>query len=618
MRNVMSDARARRAIRCICMLAPVLVALLVGSPAHSAGEQRLALVIGNAAYKRQPLANPVNDAGAVANKLRGLGFSVTYEHDLDARRMRRAIRTFGERLQATGGVGLFYFSGHGLQAGGRNYLIPVDADIEHEYEIADEGLNAERVIGAMMAANNRLNIVILDACRNNPYERGFRSNEQGLAPMQADTPGATGLLIAYATAPGTVASDGGDGNSPYTKALIAEMDTPGVDINEMFIRVRGRVLSATNDNQRPWESSSLIETFAFNRAQEAIQAKPDAAIEIDEDTDASQGNGGDPSLELAFWNTIKDSSDSADYKAYLQQYPQGTFTELARIRLAKQENAQTTASQSREIAERTSLTIRSNVSGDMVYLNDERMRPTGPKPFALPSGRHQVRVAKAGYVTHSQTIDLRKGEQRTVRITLQPIENTNTPPPRAPTTVPERVTPEVVPNVPVVQKENITSQTPEPVLVQPRSEAPTPTRLAEREFTFPGQTRSRQRVGSFCCGGEVATIRDEGGRALGQIHFYEQRRWLTNSRGTYAKTIVIRVLGIANLSQPEAQLVEQQVLFRGYEMKRGQATLASKTVRAGVLSYTVDITGASVENYLGERHILKGSLKAKISVSLTQ
>ncbi len=227
--------------------------------ANDRSEVRTALVIGNSAYAEAPLSNPVNDAADVAAALKSLGFHVQLKTDASRRQIIEAIRQFGRDLQRRGGVGLFFFAGHGIQAHGRNYLIPIGADIRKEHEIEDEGVNLGRVLGEMDDARNRLNIVILDACRNNPYERGFRSAGRGLASIDAPR----GTLIAYATAPGSVAADGSGRNSPYTEALLQHIQKSGDSVERVFKNTRAAVIRKTNNAQVPWESSSLIGDFYF-------------------------------------------------------------------------------------------------------------------------------------------------------------------------------------------------------------------------------------------------------------------------------------------------------------------------------------------------------------------
>ena len=221
--------------------------------------ERLALVIGNGAYQKVPLKNPINDAEDMAATLKKLGFKVILKKDADQRTMEDAIRYFGRQLR-NGGVGLFYFAGHGVQVEGRNYLMPVDARIESESDVKYEAVDAGRVLGKMQDAENRLNIVILDACRNNPFARSFRSDKSGLARMDAPT----GSIIAYSTAPGEVAADGTERNGIFTKYLIQHMMTPNLSIEHVLKLVRIDVAEQTNGRQIPWESSSLMGEFCFN------------------------------------------------------------------------------------------------------------------------------------------------------------------------------------------------------------------------------------------------------------------------------------------------------------------------------------------------------------------
>jgi len=220
--------------------------------------ERLALVIGNDAYQTAPLRNPVNDAEDMGKVLSTLGFKVILQKNVDRRALEDSIRSFGRQLK-NGGVGLFYFAGHGMQVEGRNYLIPINARIESEADIKYETVDAGFVLGKMEDAENQLNIVILDACRNNPFSRHFRSREQGLARMDAPT----GSVIAYATAPGTVAADGVERNGTFTKHLIRHIRTPNLTVEQVLKRVRIDVAAETKQRQIPWESSSLMGDFYF-------------------------------------------------------------------------------------------------------------------------------------------------------------------------------------------------------------------------------------------------------------------------------------------------------------------------------------------------------------------
>ncbi len=222
---------------------------------------RLALVIGNSSYKTGRLDNPVNDARLVAGALRKAQFEVIEVLDASQRQMKRAIQKFGERLDTYGkhGVALFYYAGHGVQAGGRNFLVPVDAVIRRETDLDIEGVPADWVVEQLEFAKSALNLIILDACRNNPFSHGFRSLQSGLARMNAPT----GTLIAYSTAPGDVAADGDGANSPYSKALARAILVPGAPVEQAFKEVRVAVRSATKGAQTPWEASSLTGDFYF-------------------------------------------------------------------------------------------------------------------------------------------------------------------------------------------------------------------------------------------------------------------------------------------------------------------------------------------------------------------
>jgi hypothetical protein len=227
-------------------------------PAAASGEQRIALVIGNGQYKDSPLPNPVNDARAIAKALTASGFKVTVRENAGQKDMQLAMRDFGDALK-NGGVGLFYYAGHGMQVKGRNFLIPVDAQIQREDEVAYNSVDAGQVLDKMEAANNRLNIVILDACRNNPFARSFRSGGAGLAQMDAPV----GTLIAFATAPGSVASDGDGQNGLYTQHLLQSLQKPGTKIEYVFKNVRASVRKDSGGKQIPWESTSLEGDFVF-------------------------------------------------------------------------------------------------------------------------------------------------------------------------------------------------------------------------------------------------------------------------------------------------------------------------------------------------------------------
>ena len=224
-----------------------------------AQQHRTALVIGNATYETGPLRNPVNDATDMAALLQRLGFEVALLKDAKLRAMEEAIETFSQKLRK-GGVGLFYFAGHGVQVAGENYIVPIGARISREQDIRFETVQVGRILGGMEDAGNDVNLIILDACRDNPFARSFRSGAQrGLAVSQA----VRGSLMAYATAPGKTAADGNSRNGVYTQQLLRHMATPGMKVEDVFKRVRLSVEDATNGQQTPWETTSLRGDFYF-------------------------------------------------------------------------------------------------------------------------------------------------------------------------------------------------------------------------------------------------------------------------------------------------------------------------------------------------------------------
>ena len=238
----------------------VAAAVLCALPAQAAPD-RVALVIGNGAYKNvSPLANPGNDAADIAAALRRIGFDVVEGRDLDKRAMEAKIIEFSRKLDAAN-LALFFYAGHELQVSGKNYLVPVDAKVERAADLGFETIDVSQVLG-QMEGDKRVNLVFLDACRDNPLSRslarsmGTRSTAvgQGLASIQS----AIGTMIGYATQPDNVALDGAGRNSPFTTAMLKHLPTPGLDVSVIMRRVRADVVQATNQKQVPWDHSSLM------------------------------------------------------------------------------------------------------------------------------------------------------------------------------------------------------------------------------------------------------------------------------------------------------------------------------------------------------------------------
>jgi hypothetical protein len=301
------------------------VALAAAGIASAYAEKRVALVIGNSAYKHAPaLKNPTNDAKDIAGALERLGFETVLGIDLDYSGTRQKIRAFTDKLSGAE-VALFFYAGHGVQVAGKNYLAPVDARLESEADLDFTTIDLDLVM-RNMEREPRTNILFLDACRDNPLtlnlarNMGTRSASigRGLARVESGV----GTMIAFATQPGNVALDGDSRNSPFTKALLEVIERPGLSISEVMIAVRNGVLKQTNGKQVPWEHSSLTGHFFF------APAAPEEAAPL------AGANAKDPAaVEFAFWDTIKNSSNSRLFEAYIKRYPTGTFSEIARIKI---------------------------------------------------------------------------------------------------------------------------------------------------------------------------------------------------------------------------------------------------------------------------------------------
>lgn len=288
-------------------LAMCLVCLL-GLATSALAEARIALVIGNGNYDAvTSLDNAVNDAELMAQSLEALGFDVRLVQDADQGELKRAVAEFGRALRAGGSeaVGLFYYAGHGVQSFGANYLLPVDADLTVAADLDLVGLEAASVLRQMASARNRTNIVILDACRNNPFEDIPDMDDNGLAEMKAPT----GTFLAYATAPGAVALDGVGRNSPFTAALAATMPTENLPIEQLFKEVRVKVIAETGGAQTPWDTSSLTREFVF---REGEKLTPEQVA------------------EEQLWLSVRETADPVQIMLFLRSYPDGRYEGEAR------------------------------------------------------------------------------------------------------------------------------------------------------------------------------------------------------------------------------------------------------------------------------------------------
>ena len=305
--------RALAAILLLTTATPGFLAIVAAQDAPRA--QKFALVIGNDSYEASALRNARNDARAMASTLTDLGFNVESALDVSFSDMDRAVQRFVERL-GPGAIALVFYAGHGVQIDGENYLLPVDFAARDEAEAKSKAYPATRLYDRIAARSVGLQVLILDACRDNPFRSG-RSASRGLAPM---APGQQGSLIAFSTAPGGIANDSPHTvNSVFTSELLTSIVEPGLSLEDLFLQVRQKVFRATKGRQIPWTNSSVLERFSFK------PSPPGTAI-----VGTASGSA---DRESIFWEAASTSDSVVLLESYLQQYPQGRYVTVARAKL---------------------------------------------------------------------------------------------------------------------------------------------------------------------------------------------------------------------------------------------------------------------------------------------
>ncbi len=326
------------------LIISLLLTIIYSLPAWA--EKRVALVIGNSSYAHvASLSNPRNDAEDISAALQRLNFEVIQGTNLDKAGMDKVIRQYSKAIEGAD-VALFYYAGHGLQVNGKNYLAPVNAKLDNEADL-DFDMTPLSLVLRQMERSKRTNLVFLDACRDNPLlktlARSMSSTRsasltRGLARVETGV----GTLISYSTEPGHVALDGTGRNSPFTKALLANIETKGVSINDLMITVRKQVLTSTNGKQVPWENSSLTGQFYFNPDDSKTAGTKNETIKTAALNPAQSRTPAvrrevmvvaDSTLEHTFWVSIKDSNDKIQFQAYLDKFPNGIFAYLAKAKI---------------------------------------------------------------------------------------------------------------------------------------------------------------------------------------------------------------------------------------------------------------------------------------------
>ena len=330
----------------LLILAFSVIGILASSNVAKA-DRRVAFVVGNGAYKNvTPLPNPPIDSKAMAGLLRNVGFDVVEGTNLTRDKMTEKLLDFGKKAQGAD-VAVFFYAGHGIAINGTNYLLPVDADIKSEMDVKlGSAINIDLTLDQTMG-DAKVKLVFLDACRDNPFAAKLRSlkstrsvNVQtGLAEMKSGE----GTLIAFATGPGQTALDGQEGtNSPFTRALLANIAKPGVEIQEAMTKVRAQVNEETDKDQLPWGHTNLIGLVYLNPAPTPAPGAATAAAPASSAPAQVASNSSGTDVELEFWRSVKESNKPEELNAYLTNYPDGQFKSLALARIASLENGPST------------------------------------------------------------------------------------------------------------------------------------------------------------------------------------------------------------------------------------------------------------------------------------
>jgi hypothetical protein len=396
-----------------------LMFLVQSYPSQAASpEKRVALVIGNSAYQNTPsLANPRNDATEMGKVLKRIGFDVDVVVDATKPQMDQALRRFGNNL-AGAIAAVFYYAGHGIQVDGINYILPVDATLSTERDLSWEVSDLTTVL-KQMEGHNRVNLLFLDACRDNPLSQTLarsmgesRSSVigRGLAPMKANA----GTLISYSTKEGEVAADGKGKHSPYTEALLKHIEVPGVEIGLMLRKVREEVIAATKNKQVPWEYGSLLGEFYFT-GPVTIQVQPKVY-------NSATGSKN----ESLYWEFIMNENDPAAYEDYIKNYPDGVFVELAKrkINALKKGGAKPSVVDVIPQSDRTkpsgSLKISSEPTDALVLLDGDPMGNTDMEMSGIDIGKKKLELKKDCFETKTTEVFIKANQQVILNLKLKP------------------------------------------------------------------------------------------------------------------------------------------------------------------------------------------------------
>lgn len=374
-----------------------LLLVFIAQPCFAA--KRVALVIGNGKYVSAPLKNPVNDAKDMSATLRALDFEVIKRTNASKREMVQGINIFADKLRRSE-IGLFYYAGHGMQINNRNYLIPVKVEVNSETDVEFESVDVGRVLGKMKQAGNKLNVVVLDACRNNPFKRSFRTGVQGLARMDAPI----GTIIAYATGPGSIAEDGKGRNGMYTKHLLSAITQPGLDIQDMFNDAGIGVIQETGNMQIPWMSSTPIPRFFLaGEGAPSVQKRQAGNLKV-----SSEPSDAEVYVNTRYEGVTPLSLDELETGSYTVRLEKADYEPQEKQVLIQSKETAFVSATLQEVVTTGTLTVTPEPSDALVRILN--IAPKYEPGIELGPGRYHVEVSRQGYKTVTQWVELAKGE----------------------------------------------------------------------------------------------------------------------------------------------------------------------------------------------------------------
>jgi hypothetical protein len=322
------------------LIAILLFSLVAGNICHAAPEKRVALVIGNDSYKEVPkLEKAANDAKAVGLQLKKVGFEVMSYSNLTRREMNQAIGLFVDKVSG-GGVGIFFYAGHGVQAGGSNFLLPVDIKIKNEQDLIDEAVDMQRVLERLAEAKAKLSLLVIDACRDNPFKKAYGRSigaTRGLAIPQAPS----GTLVVYSAGIGQQALDklsdtDNNPNGLFTREFLPLIGTPNLRLDEAVRKLRSSVIAKAKNvghDQNPAIYDQTDGDFYFINGPVTINVQTAPTTATQQVAPPAITAPNPATVELEFWSSIKASNDKADFEEYLRKYPQGSFAGIAKNRI---------------------------------------------------------------------------------------------------------------------------------------------------------------------------------------------------------------------------------------------------------------------------------------------